>query len=88
MENIYYVKIKRYEKSHHGFGRIIGVTLIIVPGTALHLARSFILCHSNPVRSVHLPDNTKGPVILGSALPHWHILSIQVRLSNAVGLIR
>ena len=51
---------------------------------SLHLARSFIQCHFSPVRSVHLPGNTECPVTLVSALPRWHTLSIQTRLSNYI----
>ena len=45
---------------------------------SLRLARSFIQHILSPVRSVHHPVNNC-PFTFGSALPRWHIFSIQVR---------
>ena len=51
------------------------------PLTIFNRHNNLLKWTAGPVRSEHHPDNiTLHPIILGSALPRWRVLSIQVRL--------
>ena len=62
--------------------KIIYSMVIITPSPIVHPMEL------PPVRSVHFSEKNHDPVFLGSAIPRWHNLSIQVRLFEFYGVIQ